>query len=131
MIVSNTTSARRRRLTYEAGLKAEAAVRAVIEAEGWRVLGQRLRTAAGEIDLAAERDGMLVLIEVKARPSLAEAAFALTDRQRRRLEAACDILLAEHPDWGLEGVRFDLFVIDQAGRMRRIADAFRVGDVVG
>ena len=107
------------------------AVRATIEAEGWRILGQRLRTAAGEIDLAAERDGLLVLIEVKARPSLVEAAFALTDRQRRRLEAACDILLAEHPDWGVEGVRFDLFVVDRAGRMRRIADAFRVGDMVG
>jgi putative endonuclease len=125
-----TVSDRRRRLTYDAGLKAEMAVRAVIEAEGWRVLGQRLRTSAGEIDLAAERDGLLVLIEVKARPSLAAAAWALTDRQRRRLEAACDLLLAEHPDWGAEGVRFDLFVVDQAGRIRRIADAFRVGDAV-
>jgi putative endonuclease len=131
MIVPEPASARRRRITYDAGLKAEVAVRTAIEAEGWRVLGQRLRTSAGEIDLAAERDGLLVLIEVKARPRLAEAAFALTDRQRRRLMAACDILLAEHPDWGVAGVRFDLFVVDQIGRMRRIADAFRAGDLVG
>jgi putative endonuclease len=131
MTVPDTASARRRRITYEAGLKAEMAVRTAIEADGWRILGQRLRTPAGEIDLAAERDGLLVLIEVKARRRLVEAAFALTDRQRRRLAAACDILLAEHPDWGVQGVRFDLFVVDRSGRMRRIADAFRAGDMVG
>jgi putative endonuclease len=130
MTVLNTALARRR-ATYEAGLRAETAVRAAVEADGWRVLGQRLRTSAGEIDMAAERDGLLALIEVKNRPSLFEAAYALTERQRRRLEAACEILLAEHPDWGVEGVRFDLFVVDRAGRIRRIADAFRVGEAAG
>jgi putative endonuclease len=84
-----------------------------------------LRTAAGEIDIAAERAGLLAIIEVKARPSLAEAAGALTARQRRRLLAAAEILLGEHPNWGSAGVRFDVLVVDVSGRVRRIADAFR------
>jgi len=33
--------------------------------------------------------------------------------------------LAEHPDWVREGMRFDLLVVDHAGTVRRIADAFR------
>ena len=86
---------------------------------------RRLRTACGEVDIVAERDGLLAVIEVKARPSLADAAAALTRRQQARLVAAAEIILADHPDWGANGVRFDVLVVDVAGRMRRIADAFR------
>jgi putative endonuclease len=79
----------------------------------------------GEIDLVAEKDGLLAIVEVKSRPTLADAAAALTTRQRARLIAAAEILLAEHPDWGANGVRFDVMVVDGAGAVRRIADAFR------
>ncbi len=85
-----------------------------------------MRTAAGELDLIAERDGLLAIIEVKARPTLSGAAVALTERQRRRLVAAAEIVLAEHPNWGANGVRFDLLVVDAAGAVRRISDAFRM-----
>jgi putative endonuclease len=90
------------------------------------VLGQRVRTPAGEVDLVAERDGLLAVIEVKSRPSLAEAAEALSLRQRRRLLLAAEALLAEHPGWGEAGVRFDVFLVDASGRVRRVADAFRL-----
>ena len=90
------------------------------------VRGRRIRTAAGELDLIAERDGLLAIIEVKARPTLSGAAVALTERQRRRLVAAAEIVLAEHPEWGANGVRFDVLVVDAAGAVRRISDAFRM-----
>ncbi len=89
------------------------------------MLARRLRTEAGEIDLIAEREGMLAFIEVKSRASLAEAAFSLTPRQRLRLLAAAEIVLAERPGWGRAGVRFDVILVDPAGRLRRISDAFR------
>jgi putative endonuclease len=47
-------------------------------------------------------------------------------RQKARLLAAAEIALAEHPDWMREGMRFDLMVVDAAGNVRRIADAFRL-----
>jgi putative endonuclease len=37
-------------------------------------------------------------------------------------------LLSQNPAWGCNGVRFDLIVTDAGGRVRRIADAFRLGD---
>ena len=108
------------------GVAAEAAACAALAADGWTVLGRRLRTAAGEVDLVAERDGLLALVEVKARPNLATAAAALGPAQRQRLLQAAAILLAEHPDWGPAGVRFDVLLVDAAGQVRRVADAFRL-----
>ena len=58
--------------------------------------------------------------------ALAEAAIALTPRQRDRLLAAAAIVLGAHPEWGVQGVRFDLVLVDDAGTVRRISDAFRL-----
>lgn len=120
------TKALRGRRAHARGMQAEATAAAALERDGWTIRIRRLRTEAGEVDLIAERDGLLAIIEVKARPTLADAATALTDRQRRRLLAAAEIVLAAHPDWGASGVRFDVLVVDAAGAVRRIADAFRV-----
>lgn len=107
------------------GLGAEDAACAALIRDGWAVLARRLRSTAGEIDIVAERDGLLAIVEVKARPTLADAAAALTDRQKARLLDAADIVLADHPEWGALGVRFDILVVDALGKVRRIADAFR------
>ena len=109
-----------------AGQDAEALAAAALTAEGWRILAQRCRTEAGEIDLIAEREGLLAFIEVKARPSLAEAAFALGPRQRARLVAAAEAWLAANPGHGSAGMRFDVMLVAAEGTIRRIADAFRI-----
>ena len=115
----------RGRAAQRLGVSAETAASAALEREGWAVLARRLRTAAGEIDLVAERAGLLAIVEVKARPTLAGAAGSLGPKQRARLLAAAEIVLAEHPEWGRAGVRFDVLLVDAAGAVRRIADAFR------
>jgi putative endonuclease len=89
------------------------------------VLARRLRTEAGELDIMAEKAGVLAVIEVKGRPTLADAAAALSPRQQARLLAAAEIVLAAHREWGVNGVRFDLLIVDAVGSVRRISDAFR------
>jgi putative endonuclease len=118
----------RGRRAYAAGQDAEALAAEALTAEGWLILAQRCRTEAGEIDLIAEREGLLAFIEVKARPSLAEAAFALGPRQRARLVAAAEAWLAEHPGHGAAGMRFDVMLVAADGTIRRIADAFRADE---
>jgi putative endonuclease len=115
----------RGRTAQRDGLAAEQQACAALQADGWTVLARRLRTRAGEIDIAAERDGLLALVEVKSRPTLAQAAGAILPRQRARLLAAAEIVLAEHPDWGRNGVRFDVLVVAADGQLRRIRDAIR------
>ena len=108
------------------GVHAESIACAALVQNGFTILGRRLRTKAGEIDAVAERDGLTVFVEVKARRSLAMAAAALQPRQQARLAGAAEILLAEHTDWGRAGVRFDVLAVDQHGRVRRIQDAIRL-----
>ena len=115
----------RGRAAQARGVKAEQAACVALEHEGWVVLARRLRNAADELDVVVERDGLLAFIEVKARPDLLSAAVALGPRQRARLLAAGEVALAENPSWGRNGVRFDMLLVDDAGRVRRIADAFR------
>jgi putative endonuclease len=110
------------------GIAAEDAACGALIADGWIIHARRLRTKAGEVDAVAEKAGILAIIEVKARPTLAEAATALSPRQRMRLVGACEIILSQHPDWGANGVRFDVLVVNKMGLVRRIADAFRLDD---
>ncbi len=118
----------RGRRAEAAGRGAEDVAAAALEREGWAVLARRARTPAGEIDLVAERDGLLAFVEVKARPSLHEAAYALGVRQRARLVAAAECWVAANPGHGAAGMRFDVVIVAADGTARRIADAFRVGD---
>ena len=108
------------------GVAAEQRACAALTADGWSILGRRLRTKAGEVDAVAEKDGLVAFVEVKARPTLAMAAEALGTRQQARLMASAEILLSEHPHWGQQGVRFDVVVVDRQSRVRRITDAFRL-----
>jgi len=117
--------ARRGQEADRRGRYAEQVAELALTRDGWSILARRLRTSAGEIDLIAEKDGLLVIAEVKARPKLADAAAALSIRQQTRLVAATEIVLAKNPEWGTEGVRFDLLLVDAGGIVRRIIDAFR------
>jgi putative endonuclease len=107
------------------GLEAERLACCALQRDGFAILGRRVRTAAGEIDALAERQGLTVFVEVKARRTLASAAAALQPRQQARLLGAAEILLGEHPEWGRNGVRFDVIAVDSSGRMRRVKDALR------
>ena len=122
--------ARRQRgqAAHASGMAAEDAACAALIADGWTIHARRLCTMAGEVDAVAERAGVLSIVEVKLRPTLAEAAVSVTVRQRSRLAGACEIILGEHPEWGANGVRFDILIVDPGGQVRRIADAFRLGD---
>lgn len=96
-------------------------------AKGYRILGQRIRTAQGEIDIAAFKRGVLVIVEVKARPSLESGIFAVSLKQRGRLiRAAQD--LARQRRLGNASIRFDLIVRQPRGGFQHLRGAWRADD---
>ncbi len=104
---------RRRRAGYRAGLLAEGAAVWLLRAKGWRILGRRVRTPLGEIDVIAVRGGTVAFVEVKLRRNLEQAKSALAPRQRQRLERAAQWWLAAHPRYAAYTCRFDLVAVNR------------------
>src|SRR5260370_33305858 len=83
---------------FRTGLSAESRAAAFLMAKGYRILAKRFRTPYGEIDLVAKKRNLLAFIEVKARASLDEAAYAVTPRQQARIIAAAQRWRMARPD---------------------------------
>jgi putative endonuclease len=82
---------------------------AALLARGYRILGRRVRTPYGEIDLIAVRGRRIAFVEVKARATRAEAEAALTTRQAGRMARAAEFWLSRHAryrehDRGLDAI---------------------------
>ncbi len=119
--------AQRRRAAYDDGIAGEDCAAHALRRDGWDILGRRVRTGAGEIDLIATREAMVAFVEVKTRPTLAEAVASVTPRQQVRIAAAAEVWLAGQPALADAEIRFDVIVVDALRRVRRVADAFRPG----
>ncbi len=105
---------------HHAGIAAEEAAARRYAAEGGRVRAARWRCPEGELDLVVELPGEIVFVEVKARR--AHGAYAVSERQWARIGAAASRYLAERTDGSLP-CRFDLALVDGAGRLERIENA--------
>jgi putative endonuclease len=93
-------------------------------AKGYHILGFRLRTRHGEIDLVARRGRVLAAVEVKARTTIEAALEAVGLDQRRRLRRALQALAARRR--GLEDarLRLDLLALAPGRFPRHIPDAW-------
>jgi putative endonuclease len=93
-------------------------------AKGYRILAKRFRTPVGEIDLVVRRRNLLVFVEVKARATLDEAAYAVTPRQQRRIIDAAQTWLMAHPEHAEFDLRFDAMLIAPRHLPRHLLAAF-------
>lgn len=57
---------------------------------GYRILARRYRSPFGEVDLIARRGKRLAFVEVKRRPTMAEAEWSLTPMQAERIGRAAE-----------------------------------------
>ncbi len=94
-----------------AGRRAEVWAALWLMAKGYRILGFRLRTPQGEIDLLAQRGRVLAVVEVKQRASLQAALEAVSDVQRERLRRAGRAIAARRPSLQNMAVRLDLIAL--------------------
>lgn len=114
----------KRRKAERRGRRAEALAALRLRLTGWRILDQRARTGAGEIDLVALRGRVLAFVEVKERARLGDAVTAVTPRQRDRLLRAAAIWRGRHDRFSDHEVRFDLVIIAPWRWPRKIDGAF-------
>ena len=94
-------------------------------AKGYRILGFRLRTAQGEIDLLARKGAVVAVVEVKRRMRLEQALEAVSWRQRERLARAAAAITSRRPELAGLPVRLDLIALAPGRLPRHIRDAWR------
>lgn len=109
---------------FRTGLSAESRAAAYLMAKGYRILAKRFRTPHGEIDLVAKRRNLIAFVEVKARSSLDEAAYAVTPRQKARIIDAAQAWLVAHPEHAEFEMRFDAMLIAPRHLPRHVIAAF-------
>ena len=118
------TPAPERVAAFRTGLSAEAKAAALLIAKGYRILARRFRTPHGEIDIVARRSGLLAFVEVKARGSLDDAAYAVTRRQQQRIIDAAQGWLMAHPEHAEFELRFDVILVAPKRLPRHLKAAF-------
>jgi putative endonuclease len=118
------TAAPARVAAFRTGLSAETRAAAYLMAKGYRILAKRFRTPYGEIDLVARKRNLLAFVEVKARASLDEAAYAVTPRQQARIIDAAQAWLMTHPEHAEFELRFDAMLIAPRRLPRHLLAAF-------
>ncbi len=111
-------------IRYHHGVAAEEAVAAHYTRAGAVILGQRCRTAAGEIDMIAQQGDEILFIEVKARKTHGAGRAAVSARQQQRIFQAAEIWLEENDHSPMTPCRFDVATVDAGGTVEVIENAF-------
>ena len=90
---------------------------------GWRILGRRVRTPVGEVDIVAKRRSILAFVEVKARATADEADRSLDHFRLRRVAAAAEALAPRFCRPG-DDVRIDAMFIVPGRFPRHVANVW-------
>ncbi len=131
----NTTVKRHQNLNrnflsaYEKGISSERIAAKLLRSEGYEILGHRIRTGYGEIDLLAQKEHDIVAVEVKRRRTLSEAKSCITFRQQRRIIDALSFIASQR-NKQFENYRIDVVCLDAVGRFEHIENAFSVENLV-
>jgi len=99
-----------------------------LEVHGWRILARRFRSGHRDLDLVAERDGVVAFVEVKARRGRqwGDPVAAVHWRKQRELARSALVWIDRH---GAPGrvYRFDVIGVLLEGRrvqVRHVENAF-------
>jgi putative endonuclease len=118
-----------RRAAERRGRRSELLAGLVLMLKGYRILGRRVRTHAGEIDLIARSpSGIVCFVEVKAREIGETAIQSIRPHQQMRIARAAEQYLSQRPALGAKGVRFDVVTLGARGFPRHLPDAWRPED---
>ncbi len=117
-------SQRHRQVTYAAGKRAEWLALIFLLLKGYRIVAQRYKCPAGEIDLIVSRRNLVVFVEVKFRADRDVAAFSITPKQQSRIIRAAQYWTLKNQRDGLQEMRFDAILLAPWRWPLHIANAF-------
>tara|TARA_R110002020_G_scaffold255477_6_gene469224 strand:+ start:281 stop:664 length:384 start_codon:yes stop_codon:yes gene_type:complete len=109
---------------YRGGHRGEALAAWYLRLKCYRILARRYKTPLGEIDLIAERWGVIVFVEVKARARAESLLETLESINAGRIMRAAEYWLARHPKRAASDRRFDVIFLVPWRWPYHLANAF-------
>lgn len=109
---------------YWRGQAAETLAVGLLMLQGYRILARRYRTPYGEIDIIARRGRRLAFVEVKARPTLEEAAWSLSATQAERIGRAAEHFMLRQRRYRDHEMGMDLVLIGRGCWPQHVRNAF-------
>lgn len=96
--------------------------------QGWQIVAHRFRNGRRDLDLVAERGGVVAFVEVKARrgEEFGDPVEAVTWRKQRELTRSAQVWIDRHGAPG-QAYRFDVIgvlVAAERVRVRHVENAF-------
>jgi len=116
-------SAKERLRAEQQGRDGETLAGDYLRREGFEIVAQRVRNAAGEIDLIARRPGLIVFVEVKWRRRASDLDTAIDEKRLARVAAAAEIAAYDYVQDG-EDFRIDVILLAPGIAPRHITNAW-------
>jgi putative endonuclease len=110
------------------GVLGEDAAELLYVRRGYRILARNWRCRVGELDLVAERGGVVAVVEVKTRRGgrFGTGFQAVDARKRVKLRTVAEVFLLQHP--AVRAIRFDVASValrpDGSASVEIFEDAF-------
>jgi putative endonuclease len=121
----NEAAASRRRKRERAGRLAELLAAAFLVAKGYRILGRRVRTRLGEIDLIAVRGRRLAFVEVKYRDDAIDPAMTVSRRQSDGIARAAEQWARSRPAYRSHTFGLDIVFVSPWRLPRHLKDGLQ------
>ncbi len=106
-------SVHKKKAAYTRGVEAEKTAARYLQLKGYKILEYRYKTPVGEIDLIARKGDLIIFAEVKAHKNEEQALYAVTEKSRRRIEAAAGHYISLHEEIAPLDMRFDVLIVPQ------------------
>ena len=113
-----------RRAAERRGRKGERLAALWLRLQGWRILGRRVKTARGEIDLVARRGRSVAFVEVKWRAAAGERDLSIDEYRLRRVADAAEAVAHRYVRAG-DNPRIDVLLLAPRAWPRHIVNAWQ------
>ncbi len=121
--MSGSRTPEQRQEADQRGRQGEAEAAMWLAQQGWRIVAERVKTKAGEIDLVARKPGLVAFVEVKWRARAALLGEAIDERRLARVAAAAESVMHLYATEG-EDIRIDVILLAPGHKPTHIENAW-------
>ncbi|USG61137.1 YraN family protein [Sneathiella marina] len=108
-----------RKRAYFRGRTAETLASAYLRCKGYHIVARGYRKPFGEIDIIARRNNLLIAVEVKSRHQMQAALYAVSTKQKYRINKALEAFVMERPRFSDFTLRMDVLLFTSFLRLPR------------